>query len=157
MGDFDLNEKQTLTTYFGYSDSYNQRNGELTNEQYDAFDYSGNQRYIKNDAHSAVKSFRAGIGHHYVFNRHLSNSTSVFGSAQAIDNSSAGGWTEKFPVNVGLRSTFDAQFGLSENIKLSGITGLEMQTMNAHPVSYGMSADSTNLEGYNIITSTRSN
>ena len=157
MGDFRLNEKQKLTTYIGYTNGYNQRNGELTKGQYDTLDYSGNQRYIKNDAHSAVKSFRAGFGHTYKFNEHFSNTTSFFGSAQALDNSSAGGWTDKYPVNVGLRSTFDLQFDLSDNIKLSGITGLEMQTESAHSVSYRMSADSTNLDGYNIITDTRSN
>jgi len=156
MGDFDLNKKQKLTTYFGYSNSYNQRNGELSIEQYNTLDYTGNARYIANDAHSAVRTFRAGVGHTYTFNKNVSNTTSFFGSAQSLDNSSAGGWTDKSPVNVGLRSTFNANFNLTDKIKLSGITGIEMQKMTANSISYGMSADSTNLGGYNIITSTRS-
>ncbi|MCB0703971.1 MAG: TonB-dependent receptor plug domain-containing protein [Saprospiraceae bacterium] len=157
MGDFDLNDKQKLTTYLGYSDSYNQRNGELTIEQYANLDYTGNAKYIANNAHSAMKTFRAGVGHTYTFCKQLSNTTSFFGSAIALDNSSAGGWTDKYPVNVGLRSTFDTQFDLGGSITLSGITGIEMQRMNAHSVSYGMGADSTDLSGYNVITSTRSN
>ncbi|HET7361911.1 MAG TPA: TonB-dependent receptor plug domain-containing protein, partial [Salinimicrobium sp.] len=52
IGEFHPNPKQHIFTYFGYSDSYDQRGGELTIEQYNNFDYSGNQRYIKNNAHS---------------------------------------------------------------------------------------------------------
>jgi iron complex outermembrane receptor protein len=156
MGDFRMNDKQTITTYLGYSNSYDERNGELTKEQYDTLDYSGNQRYIKNDAHSAVRTIRAGVGHTYRFNKNVSNTTSFFGSAQNMDNSSAGGWNDKAPLNYGLRSVFEKKFRLSEKINLSGITGIEAQKMNSQSVSYGMGADSTILEGYNIITNIRS-
>lgn len=156
MGDFQLSEKQSINTYFGYADSYDERNGELTIEQYNNLDYSGNARYIKNNAHSTVKTFRAGIGHTYRFSDQLSNTTTFFGSSQAIDNSSAGGWTDKLPLNYGLRSVFEKHFTLSEGVELSGITGLEAQKMNASVIGYGMGADSTNLTGYNIITSLRS-
>src|SRR5690606_30831329 len=78
-------------------------------------------------------------------------------SGQSIDQSSAGGWTDKYPLDYGLRSTFDMQFKLGNRLRLSGITGIEMQRMNAQTISYGMSADSTNPGGYNTITSTRSN
>src|SRR5690606_16909994 len=47
VGDFNLNEKQQISTYIGFSDSYDERNGELTIQQYDTMDYSGNARYIK--------------------------------------------------------------------------------------------------------------
>lgn len=157
MGDFRLNPKQTLTTYFGYSNSYDERNGELTIDQYESFDYSGNARYIKNDAHSAVKTFRAGVGHTYAFNSHISNTTTFFGSSQVMDNSSAGGWTDKTPLNVGFRSVFEKNFQLSDQVNLSGITGIEAQRMNALTIGYSMGADSTNLDGYNIITGIRSN
>jgi iron complex outermembrane receptor protein len=45
---------------------------------------------------------------------------------------------------------------LSEKISLSGITGIEMQRMNAITIGYAMGADSTNLAGYNVITKTNS-
>lgn len=157
MGDFHLNERQTVTTYFGYSDSYDQRNGELTKEQYNTLDYSGNSRYIKNDAHSSVRTFRAGVGQTYRFNKNISNTTTFFGSSQNIDNSSAGGWTDKLPLNYGLRSVFEKNFQLSKEFNFSGISGVEVQKMNAQTVGYGMGVDSTNLTGYNVITSIRSN
>ena len=157
MGDFRLNDKHTITTYLGYADSYDERNGELTREQYESFDYSGNPRYIKNNSHSAVETFRAGVGSTYRFNQTISNTTSLFGSSQRLDNSSAGGWTDKSPLNYGFRSVFDLNFDLSENVELTGQAGAEAQRMNAQTVGYGMGVDSTNLAGYNIITSLRSN
>lgn len=157
IGDFRLNEKQSITTYFGYADSYDERNGELSSEQYDGLDYSGNQRYIQNNAHSAVRTFRAGIGHTYRFNAHFSNTTTLFGSGQSQDNSSAGGWTDKSPLNYGFRSVFEKKFDLAEKVSLSGITGIEAQEMHAQIAGYRMGADSTNLSGYNIITALKSN
>jgi len=157
MGDFRLNEKQFITTYIGYSNSYDERNGELTKEQYDTLDYSGNKAYIKNNAHTAVRTLRAGVGHTFQFNKNLSNTTTFFGSGQSLDNSSAGGWTDKSPLNYGIRSVFESNFKLTENISVSGITGIEAQKMNAQTIGYVMGADSTNFDGYNVITSTRSN
>lgn len=156
MGDFTLNERQKITTYVGFSDSYDERNGELTITQYENLDYSGNPNYIKNDAHSAVKSFRAGLGHSYKFNKNISNTTSIFGTGQALDNSSAGGWADKNTFNVGLRSTLDMNFKVSEKVSLTGITGIELQKLQANAQFFKMGADSTNLGGYNTIQSMRS-
>lgn len=156
MGQFNVSEKQTVNAYIGLSDSYDERNGELTIEQWDTLDYSGNPAYIKNDAHSAVKTVRAGISNTYAICKTVSNTTSIFGTAQKIDNSSAGGWTDKNPLNFGLRSTFDMNFNLSDKVKLSGITGVELQKMGAITNGYRMGTDSTNIEGYNIITQLRS-
>ena len=157
MGDFRLTGKQTLTTYFGWSNSYDARNGELTVDQYNAFDYSGNPAYIKNDAHSNIVSFRAGIGHSYQFNKNISNTTSLFGTGMSINASSAGGWTDKAPVNYGFRSVFDTKFTLHENLKLSGITGMEAQKQYAQIIAYPMVANNTDPTGYNIIGAIRSN
>ncbi|MEO5500495.1 MAG: TonB-dependent receptor plug domain-containing protein, partial [Ginsengibacter sp.] len=41
MGEFQPNAKQNISTYFGYSNSYDQRYGELTIDQYNNNDYSG--------------------------------------------------------------------------------------------------------------------
>lgn len=156
IGEFRIDSKQNFTTYFGYSDSYDQRNGELTEEQYETFDYSGNPKYIKNDAHSAVKAFRAGVGYTYRFSNGFSSTTTLFGSSQIMDNSSAGGWTDKTSLNYGFRSVLEKNIRISELISLSGITGIEAQRMNAQIVGYGMGVDSTDFLGYNIITSIRS-
>lgn len=156
IGDFTLNAKQSVNTYFGYSNSYDERGGELTIDQYNNHDYSGNARYIKNNAHSEVISLRGGIGHNYTFNNHFSNKTTVFFSGISSNASSAGGWSDKAPVNGGLRSTLNFNHRWSDKLAISSITGVELQAQYALLSSYGMVADSTNLDGYNIIGALRS-
>lgn len=131
-------DKQTVSTYFGYSNSYDQRAGELTIAQYDNNDYSGNIDYIKRDGHSNVITFRAGINNTYKLNDHFTSNTTVFGTSFTSNASSAAGWTEKATGNYGLRSTVDAKFDLTDKIQLSGISGIESQRQDAHVVGYNM-------------------
>ncbi|MBZ5857083.1 TonB-dependent receptor [Flavihumibacter profundi] len=138
VGEFTPNEKQTVTTYAGYSNSYDERLGELTIDQWNNNDYSGNPDYIKRNAHSNVISFRAGVGHTYAFNKHLSNTTTVFGTGFTSNASSAAGWTDKNTINYGLRSTFDTKFELGSNATLSGNTGIETQRQDGQTIGYNM-------------------
>lgn len=137
-GDFQPNTKQSITTYFGYSNSYDQRSGELTIGQFDTVNFSGNIEYIKRNAHSQVYTMRAGLGHTYNFNSHISNTTTVFGTGFNNNASSAGGWTDKAATNFGLRSAFDTKFSFANGICLGGITGVETQKQNATTIGYGM-------------------
>ncbi|HZV67938.1 MAG TPA: TonB-dependent receptor [Saprospiraceae bacterium] len=157
LGEFQPNEKESITTYAGFSNSYDERNGELTIGQYDTLNYSGNPAYIKNNAHSNVISFRAGLGHAYAFNRHLSNTTSVFGTGISSNVSSAGGWTDKDPINYGARTTFDMRFSLSDKLSLNGVAGGELQHQYAQIIGYPMIANPNPAEPYNIIGTVRSN
>ena len=136
-GDIKLSEKQLLTTYFGYTNSYDERLGELTLTQYENKDYSGNIEYIKRNAHSHVRSFRAGIGHTYKLTENIANTTSIFGAGFKSDASSAGGWTDKTAINFGLRSSFETKLMLNKML-LSGITGMEIQWQDAQVVGYNM-------------------
>lgn len=138
VAEFTPNAKQTISTYFGYSNSYDQRSGELTIAQWNANDFSGNPEYIKRNAHSNVYTFRAGVGHTYQFSDKIANTTSLFGTSFTSNVSSAGGWTDKLALNVGLRSTFDTKFNVGNGATLSGITGVETQRQNAQTLGYGM-------------------
>lgn len=140
IGHFTPNEKQSVMTYAGYSNSYDERIGELTLTQWANHDYSGNVDYIRRNAHSHVITFRAGVGHNYTFNKNISNSTVLFGTGFQSDVSSAGGWTDKNTTNYGLRSVFNTKFTINKNITLSGITGLELQRQDAQQVGYSMKA-----------------
>jgi len=157
VGAFQPNQNQQISGYFGVSDSYDERNGELTKEQYQDFDYSGNQAYIKNDAHSAVRSFRAGINHSYKFNKAISNSTVVFGSGISSDASSAGGWTDRDPINYGFRTVFNTKFDLNEYFNLSGVTGMEVQRQNGQTIGYRMIENTVDPDAYNVIGPQKSN
>lgn len=141
VGEFTPNEKQNITTYVGYTNSYDERLGELTLAQWDANDYSGNIEYIKRNAHSHVSTFRAGVAHTYMFNKNISNTTSVFGMGFRSDASSAGGWTDKNSVNYGFRSSFDTKLSVGSGSTLSGITGIEVQRQDAQIIGYNMKAD----------------
>jgi len=137
-GEFQPNDKQTIMTYAGFSDSYDERLGELTLTQWANKDYSGNIDYIKQNAHSHVTSFRGGFGHTYSFSNNISATTTLFGTGFRSDVSSAGGWTDRTAVNYGLRSSLDTRFTLSDDISLGGITGIETQRQNAHTIGYNM-------------------
>ncbi len=155
--EFQPNDKQTINAYFGYSSSYDARGGELTLAQYANFDYSGNPEYIKRNGHSEIISFRAGLSHTYNFSNHFSNTTTVFGSGVSNNASSAGGWTDKTPVNYGLRSTIDLKFPLNNGLSLSGIAGIESQRQNAQIIGYNMVANPTDANAYWMIGAMRSN
>lgn len=157
IGEFRPDDKQTVGGYFGYSNSYDQRAGELTIGQYDTLDYSGNPRYIKNDAHSAITSFRGGVNYKYAFDKHFSHTTTVFGTGVFNNSSSAAGWTDKNSVNFGLRSTIDMDYDFKGGFGLSTIVGTELQQQLAQTMGYSMVPDSTSKEGYNKIGAMKSN
>jgi iron complex outermembrane receptor protein len=137
-GENQVSEKQKINYYFGYSKSYDERSGELTIAQYNNNDYSGNIEYIKRNGHSELTSFRAGFSNQYEFNSHFSNTSTVFGTGTTNNSSSAAGWTDKDPINYGFRTSFDMNFNLGKEIKLSGISGLEYQQQIAQTIGYGM-------------------
>lgn len=132
------NEKQNFSAYVGFTDSYDERLGELTIAQWESKDYSGNPNYIRNNGHSHVVTYRAGVTHTYNFTKGFSNTSTVFGTGFRSDASSAGGWTDKNTVNYGFRTSFDTKFSLGNNTGLNGITGMEIQRQNAQTVGYSM-------------------
>jgi len=156
-GTFQPNEKQAINFYGGYSNSYDERGGELTLDQYKNKDYSGNPAYIQRNAHSSITSARLGVGHSYQFNNNLSNTTTVFVTGMNNNASSAAGWTDKTPFNYGVRSTVDAKFAFKNGISFSGITGIEMQRQNALVTGYNMKANPNDPGGYYTIDTMKSN
>lgn len=153
VSDHQLGNGHMLSTYFGYANSKDDRNGEATIDQYAAMDYSGNPKYIKNNAHSSVETFRAGIRHVYRINDHWNTDASVFGSARSINNSSAGGWNDRSPLDAGFRGVLGYRNEFDNHLVISGSTGLEAQTQQDLRIGYSMGTDSTNPDGYNVIKS----
>lgn len=141
IADFTPNDQQIINTYAGYSNSYDERLGELTVTQYENNDFSGNPEYIKRNAHSNVITFRAGASHAYRFNKNISNSTTIFGTGFTSNASSAGGWTDKDAINYGLRSIFDTRIALNGGASLNGVTGVELQRQDAQVIGYSMKQD----------------
>ncbi|MGC4101641.1 TonB-dependent receptor [Ferruginibacter sp.] len=140
-GSFQPSAKQSINVYGGYTNSYDERSGELTIDQYESKNFVGNLDYIKRNGHSQVYTARVGFGHNYNFNNWLSNYTTVYGAGFNSNASSAGGWTDKAATNLGLRSTFTTKFNLKNNVALNGLTGVETQRQNATTIGYGMGKD----------------
>jgi iron complex outermembrane recepter protein len=140
-GNFSPNAKQTINTYIGYSNSYDERVGEDSVLQFLNNLPNGNTEYIRRNAHSGVYTVRAGVGHTYNFSNNISNTTAIFGTAFNSNVSSAGGWTDKATTNVGIRSTFNTKFTIAERIGLSGIIGIEAQKQIANTIGYTMIKD----------------
>ena len=136
--EFRPTDKEAISSFVGYSNSYDQRSGELTITQYNTNDFSGNPEYIKRNGHSEIISFRAGVTNAYDFNKAISNSTTVFGTGMSNNSSSAAAWTDKDPINYGFRTSFNTKFALSEGFDLNGITGMEAQRQNAQTIGYGL-------------------
>ncbi len=156
-GQYNVDDKQSINTFFGFSNSYDERGGELTIAQYNKLDYSGNPQYIKRNAHSEIISFRAGVSDIYKFSKNVSTTTTVFGSGVSNNASSAGGWTDKNPINYGVRSTLDLGFDLNNGLRLSSITGVETQKQNAQIIGYNMVVNPQDTTGYWIVGAARSN
>jgi iron complex outermembrane receptor protein len=157
VGEFFPSERESVSVYAGFSNSYDERNGELTIDQYATKDYTGNPAYIKNNAHSNVISFRTGVAHSYQFDEHLSNTTSVFGTGISSNVSSAGGWTDKDPINYGGRTSFEMNFPLGDKLQLVGVAGGELQHQYAQIMGYPMVANPDSTQPYNILGTLRSN
>jgi iron complex outermembrane receptor protein len=135
------NEKQNISTYVGFTDSYDERLGELTVQQWANKDYSGNPEYIKRNAHSHVITYRAGVTHTYNFSKGFANTSTVFGTGFRSDAASAGGLTDKNTVNYGFRTSFDTKISITDKVTLNGITGMEIQRQNGQTVGYSLKAD----------------
>jgi iron complex outermembrane receptor protein len=138
IADVQPNQKNSFSMYAGYSNSYDQRSGELTTTQYDNNDFSGNPDYIKRDGHSNVVSFKTGISHIYTHSQNLSISSTVYGIGFNSNASSAAGWTDKNAMNYGLRSAINTKIPITSDITLGGVTGIEVQQQVAQVVGYSM-------------------
>lgn len=138
IADVQPNQKNSFSMYAGYSNSYDQRSGELTTTQYDNNDFSGNPDYIKRDGHSNVVSFKTGISHIYTPSQNVSISSTVYGIGFNSNASSAAGWTDKNAMNYGLRSAINTKIPITSDITLGGVTGIEVQQQVAQVVGYSM-------------------
>jgi len=138
IADLQPNQKNSFSIYAGYSNSYDQRSGELTVTQFENNDFSGNPDYIKRDGHSNVISFRTGLSHVYTHSQNVSITSTVYGIGFNSNASSAAGWTDKNAINYGLRSAINTKIYIADNITLGGVTGIEVQQQVAEVVGYTM-------------------
>jgi iron complex outermembrane recepter protein len=128
-GDFDVGDRQILSTYFAYTNSREQLAGEIDSTAFYARDPQSNPLYLANDSHIDLISTLGGVTDHYQLSDKFSNQTTLFGSSRASNQPFAHGFTDVNQFNVGARSEFgyDAQAG---SVGVTGSLGALVQRSN---------------------------
>jgi iron complex outermembrane receptor protein len=126
---FNVNEKQTLSTYFSYSHSNEQLAGEIDSADLYARNAVSNPLYVGNNSHSDIESFRSGVTDKYRFNRHFSNQTTLFATGSTLNSSFAHGFNKNQSMGYGARTAFN-YVGRAGKVGIDGTLGAFYQRSN---------------------------
>ncbi len=138
LGEFRPSDRRTITTYVSYANSRDLRAGELDSAQFAQKLNTGEDRYIKNNAHLDVESFRIGASHAYRFNDRVGSSATAYFSGNTLEDVYAAGLNSKSNQNFGARLVFDTDL-TGSTVPLYGTSGLEFQKSNVFAEGYGLS------------------
>src|SRR2546423_806390 len=103
---FNATEKQTVSTYFSYNNSYEELAGEIDSADLYARKAVSNTAYLLNNSHAIIESFRAGITDKYQFSEHFSNQTTVYATGSSLNQNFAHGFNKNQNLNFGGRTAF---------------------------------------------------
>ncbi|MGH7669699.1 MAG: TonB-dependent receptor [Gemmatimonadaceae bacterium] len=126
-GDFQVGDKQTLSTYFAYSRSFEELAGEIDSLPFYDRQAVSNAAYLANDSHVALTSVLTGATDNFRINDHFNNTTTVFGGGKAAGQPFAHGFTDVNQFNVGFRSVFGFAAQLGNGVGVTGSLGATMQ------------------------------
>lgn len=100
------NPKSTLRFFTYYTKSYDALSGQLDSLGLINYPDSADIRYIKNNSHSDLESFRMGVSYEYIFSPLFTNKTTFFLGTQEIGQSVATVLTKTNKSSFGVRSAF---------------------------------------------------
>jgi len=100
------NPKSTLRFFTYYTKSYDALSGQLDSLGLINYPDSADIRYIKNNSHSDLESFRMGVSYEYIFSPLFTNKTTFFLGTQEIGQSVAAVLTKTNKSSFGVRSAF---------------------------------------------------
>ncbi|MDR3667772.1 MAG: TonB-dependent receptor plug domain-containing protein [Ignavibacteriaceae bacterium] len=128
-GDFKADDRQSISTYFAYANSYEQLSGEI-----DSIDFYNrlaidNPVYALNNSQIKIQSFRTGVTDYYKIDEHFTNQTTLFATGNSFSQPFAHGFTDMNKINFGGRTAFGFQTQ-GDNIGLNGTLGLFTQQTN---------------------------
>lgn len=127
----------TLQYYFGYNNSYEQLAGQLDSASFYNKSTAAESKYLDNDAHVAIKSFRMGITNTHQLNHRIKNQTTVFGNASNLQQAYAVGFNDNLSYNIGGRSVFAHTYN-TNNATFNTQIGGEFQRSFGHYTTYQM-------------------
>ncbi|HET7565251.1 MAG TPA: TonB-dependent receptor, partial [Gemmatimonadaceae bacterium] len=117
--DFDVGNRQTLSTYFSYNRSFEELAGEIDSAAFYSRTPESNAAYLANDSHIQVSSVIAGLTDHFRLSDRFTNQTTLFGVGRTSNQPFAHGFTDVNQYNFGARS----KFGYSGQLGTVGVTG----------------------------------
>ncbi|MFD2244618.1 TonB-dependent receptor [Pontibacter ruber] len=130
IGDFRSSDKQSLSVYTSYNNSYDQLAGQMDSASFFNKENKGEAKYLANNGHIGYESFRTGVSHNYTFSKYISNVTSAYFSNYKQSQSSAAGLSSNMASNFGGRTEFNLNF-TGEVLSLAGTVGGEYQKTNS--------------------------
>ncbi|MFL5788635.1 MAG: TonB-dependent receptor domain-containing protein, partial [Flavisolibacter sp.] len=126
---FNLNEKNTISTYFSYNNSIEELAGEIDSADFYSRKVVSNNFYVLNNSHAAIESFRAGITDKYQFTDVLSNQTTMYTTGSTLNQAFAHGFTKNQNMNFGGRTSFmfEKNYG---HTSIEGVIGGSFERTN---------------------------
>ena len=151
FGNYTLNEKEKIQFYASHNYSYEGITGQIPYADYYAGIDGGNKAYAKQNARNELLSTRFSVSHDYQFNKHISNTTSVFYSNIDQHAVSAGTDGNSYNPNFGIRSIFTLKQFITPKINHQLYAGTELQQSRSLASSYRFpTTDTTALVVQNI-------
>ncbi|WP_210486214.1 TonB-dependent receptor [Rufibacter aurantiacus] len=130
VGDFRTSDKQSITAYAAYNNSYNAMAGQLDSASFFNKENEGEAKYLENNGRVSYESFRSGLSHTYAFSDVFSNNTSAYFSNYRQEQASAAGLNSNMAYNLGGRTEFN--INLANVLQgLTGTVGGEYQKTNS--------------------------
>jgi len=128
-GDFKAGDKQSLSTYFAFANSYEQLAGEIDSVDFYNRLAIDNPVYALNNSQIKIQSFRTGVTDYYRMDDHFTNQSTIFATGSTSSQPFAHGFTDVNKINFGGRSAFGYQTQF-DNIGINGTLGLFTQRTN---------------------------
>ncbi|HXC06115.1 MAG TPA: TonB-dependent receptor [Bacteroidia bacterium] len=122
--------KNTVSTYFGYSHSYEELAGEIDSAAFYGKKAVSDSNYVGNNSHVDIESYRAGFTDKYQFCKSFSSATTVFGSGSTLNQYFAHGFTDASNQGFGGRQVFTYESQNTEKAQIKGILGFSFQKSN---------------------------
>ncbi|MGC8750412.1 TonB-dependent receptor [Hydrotalea sp.] len=136
-GDFYVGDQQTISTYLSYSRSYEELAGEIPGDTlYRRITWS-DPKYVNNNAHVLIESFRAGITDDIKINTHFTNQTTAYTSGYTLDQPFAAGLNSNAVLTFGGRTGF-VYNGKSGSVGIHGIIGGQFEKTLSFNKTYNL-------------------
>lgn len=125
MGNFKLNNQQSLMVYTSHNNSFQEVTGQISLQDYYDGKDPGNGAYARKNAGNHFISTRAIVGHQWNISPNISNRTSIFYHHLDTKRTAAGAAENTQQPTYGVRSEFKFQHDLTPDFSQTIETGAE--------------------------------